>query len=92
MNVNFEPIIEDLKVIFFTETKCKICFIYVGFNCKRKKWGKKRDGNYVHSKGGRGGPTLNGKFHFEFPFCFSEAFPNIKSNIELNHFSKKSKH
>ena len=28
---------EDLKVIFLTETKCKIRFIYVGFNCKRKK-------------------------------------------------------
>ena len=24
-----------------TETKCKIRFIYVGFKCKRKKWGKK---------------------------------------------------
>ena len=30
---------EDLKVIFFTETKCKIRFIYVGVNCKRKKVG-----------------------------------------------------
>ena len=28
-------------MIFLTETKCKIRFIYVGFNCKRKKWGKK---------------------------------------------------
>ena len=28
-------------MIFLTETKCKTCFIYVGFNCKRKKWGKK---------------------------------------------------
>ena len=37
MNVNFEPIIRGLKVIFL---KCKIRFIYVGFNCKRKKWGK----------------------------------------------------
>ena len=27
--------------IFLTETKCKIRLIYVGFNCKRKKWGKK---------------------------------------------------
>ena len=61
---------EDLKVIFLTETKCKIRFIDVGFNCKRKKWGKKRDGNHVHSKGREGGPTLNGKFHFKFQFCF----------------------
>ena len=32
-------------MIFLTETKCKIRFIYVGFNCKRKKWGKKMSGN-----------------------------------------------
>ena len=36
---------DDLKWYFFTETKCKIRFIYVGFNCKRKigvkKWRKK---------------------------------------------------
>ena len=31
------------------------------------------DGNHVH-EGGEG-LTLNGKFHFEFPFCFSEPFP-----------------
>ena len=36
MNVNFEPIIRVIiKVIFLTETKCKICFIYVGVNCKK---------------------------------------------------------
>ena len=35
MNVNFEPIIRGLKVIFLRETKCKICFIYVGVNCKK---------------------------------------------------------
>ena len=35
---------EDLKVTFLTETKCKIRFIYVGFNCKRKKWDKKMSG------------------------------------------------
>ena len=28
---------DDLKVIFLTEFKCKIRFIYVGFNCKIKK-------------------------------------------------------
>ena len=38
-NVNFDPILRGLKVIFLTETKCKIRFIYVGFNCKRKKVG-----------------------------------------------------
>ena len=35
---------EDLKVTFLTETKCKIRFIYVRFNCKRKK----QDGNSCH--------------------------------------------
>ena len=39
------PLEEDLKVIFLTETKCKARFIYVRFNYKRKKWGKKMDGN-----------------------------------------------
>ena len=39
---------EDLKVIFLTETKCKIRFIYVGFNCKRKWANNKTPGNYVH--------------------------------------------
>ena len=32
---------KDIRAIFFTETKCKIRFVYVRFNCKRKKWGKK---------------------------------------------------
>ena len=32
-NVNFEPIIRVLKMIFLTGTKCKIRFIYVRFNC-----------------------------------------------------------
>ena len=40
-NVNFEPIKRSLKIDILTETKCKICFIYVGVNCKRKKWCKK---------------------------------------------------
>ena len=39
----------DLMIISFYETKCKICFIKVRFNCKsKKKWGKRMDGNYVH--------------------------------------------
>ena len=29
-------------MIFLTETKCKIRFIYVGVNCKRKKSGVKK--------------------------------------------------
>ena len=34
-------LLEDLKAIFLTETKCKIRFRYVRFDSKRKKWGKK---------------------------------------------------
>ena len=66
-HVNFEPIIRGLKMIFLTGTKCKIHFIYVGFNCKRKKWGKKCL-EIMSIKGGRGGPTPNGKIHLKFPF------------------------
>ena len=35
-NVKFEPITRGLKVIFWTEMKCKVRFIYVRFNNKRK--------------------------------------------------------
>ena len=62
-NVNFEPI--NLKVTFLTETKCKIRLIYVRLKCKRKK-----------NEGGRC-LTLNGKFHFKFPFYFSDYLPNL---------------
>ena len=51
--------------------KCKIRFIYVGFNCKRKKWGKKMSGNFAIKGGGEGGvgrlmanAILN--FHFDY--------------------------
>ena len=44
-NINFEPIIRVLKMIFLTGTKCKIRFMYVRINCKRKnrvnKWMEK---------------------------------------------------
>ena len=58
---------EDLKVIFLTETKCKIRFIYVGVNCKRKKSGVKKCLEIMSIKGG-GVPTPNGKIHLKFPF------------------------
>ena len=46
-NVNPQPIIRE-QVIFLTETKCKIRSIYVRFNCKRKKLGKKMGGQKCH--------------------------------------------
>ena len=43
-----------------------------------KKWGKKWM-EIMSIKGVRGGGGgLNGKFHFKFPFCFSEYFLNYK--------------
>ena len=32
----FDQLKEDLKVAFFNGTKCKIRFIHIRFNCKRK--------------------------------------------------------
>ena len=55
-------------MIFLTETKCKIRFIYVGFNCKRKKVGEKCL-EICAIKGG-GGRRLIAKtilnFHFDY--------------------------
>ena len=44
---------------------------------KENKWGKKCL-EIMSIKGG-GGPTLNGKFHFKFPFCFSDYLPYKQS-------------
>ena len=75
MNVNFEPIIRGLKVIFL---KCKIRFIYVVFNCKRKKWGKKMSGNFLPL---RGVWPLHGKcpsnFHFILNLFLNNSVPLI---------------
>ena len=55
-------------MIFLTETKCQIRFIYVKFNCEREKVGLKWMELIAIKGGGGGGATLNGKCHFEFPF------------------------
>ena len=47
-HINPDGIITRLENDIFYGTKCKIRFIYVGFNSKRKKWGKKMDGNLCH--------------------------------------------
>ena len=64
-------------MIFLTETKCKIRFIYVGFNCKRQKWGKKclEIMTIKGGEGGAGGLTPNGKKHLKFPFWLFAPFP-----------------
>ena len=61
-------LLENLKVIFLTETKCKIRFIYVGVICKRKKGGKKGLEIMTIKGGGALVLTPNGKNHFKFPF------------------------
>ena len=68
-------------MIFLTETKCKIRFIYVGFNCKRQKWGKKCL-EIMTIKGGAGGLTPNGKKHLKFPFLLLKHLP--KRKLRLN--------
>ena len=35
-NVNLEQIVRGLEIIFSNETKCKICFICLRFDCKSK--------------------------------------------------------
>ena len=50
--------------------KCKICFIYVGFNCNRKKWGEKcLEICAIKGGGGVGRLTTNTilNFHFDYP-------------------------
>ena len=61
--------------------KCKIRFIYVGFNCKRKKWGKKMSGNRQMANA-----ILN--FHFDFLTpslicrqCNSEKLFNLENKL-----------
>ena len=48
--------------------KCKIRFIYVGFNCKRKKWGKKMSENLCHQGGGVGRLMANAILNFHFDY------------------------
>ena len=40
----------------------------------------------ARARGGRGGPTLNGKFHFKFPFCFSD-YPSLQKCSNVFWFS-----
>ena len=62
--------LSDLKIIFFNGPKCKIRFICVGFNCKRKKVGQKNVWKFVPLRGGVGRLMANAilNFHFDF-FC-----------------------
>ena len=51
MNVNFEPIMRGLKSGVF---KCKICYMYAGFNCERRS-GVKNVWKFVLLRGEGGG-------------------------------------
>ena len=59
-------------MIFLTETKCIIRFIYVRFNYERKKWGK-RWMEKSAIRGGEGVPTPNGKSHEKFPLFWNPS-------------------
>ena len=74
-------------MIFLTETKCKIRFIYVGFNCKRKKVGWKNVWKFVPLRGG--GSTPNGKNHLKFPFWLFENVPKLGLSLCM-FYTKKS--
>ena len=60
--------------------KCKIRFIYVGFNCKRKK-GVKKCLEICAIKGW--GSTPNSKCHFKFPF-----FSNLSQSDTMRRWKR----
>ena len=67
-------------MIFLTETKCKIRFIYVGFNCKRQKRGKKcLEIMTIKGGSGAGGLTPNGKTILNFHFNY--LHPSLRKGI-----------
>ena len=69
-------------MIFLTETKCKIRFIYVGFNCKRQKWGKKcLEIMTIKGGSGAGGLTPNGKTILNFHFDYWN--PSLNENVDI---------
>ena len=68
--------------------KCKIRFIYVGFNCKRKKWGKKCLVCAIKGGGGRrlmANAILN--FHFDFPHSSLMANTILNFHFDYRHTS-----
>ena len=81
-------------MIFLTETKCKIRFTYVGFNCKGKKSGVKKGWSAI--KGG--GPNGHFKFSFFNPFLTvapiflfagTPCWTVFGNDEELNQWKKK---
>ena len=67
----------EFDQVYLSFLKCKICFIYVGFSCKRKKVGWKNVWKLVPLRGEGGGRTPNGKCHLKFPFWFFDSFPKV---------------
>ena len=68
-NVNFKSIIRVLNVIFLSDTKCKISFIKIRFNRKRKKASVNKWMGISAIKRG-GGLTLNGECHKNISIFF----------------------
>ena len=82
-------------MIFLIDTKCKIRFIYVRFNCKRKKWGKKclEIFYYLHpsliitlfSENSTTFSTGFNHCNFSFP-SRSRSFPRMEASDSLPEF------
>ena len=63
--------------------KCKICFIYVGFNCKRKKGGVKKCLEICAIKGGGGRRLMANNilnFHFDY---WNTSLSSARSALKL---------
>ena len=72
-------------MIFSTKTKCKIRFIYVGVNCKRKKWGKKcLEIKTIRREEGGGVRRLMEKtsLNFHFDYLPHPLNPAIKRKVK----------
>ena len=70
-------------MIFFTKTKCKICFINVGFNCKRKKWGKKMSGYFAIKGGGVGRLMAKTILNFHFDYLTPSLSPQLAGPVDF---------
>ena len=71
--------LRQLHIVLKTHFALICTFYFMIFECKTSAL--KHNRTMPHPQGGMGGgggvPTLNGKFHFKFPFCFSDEPPNF---------------
>ena len=84
MNVNFEPIMRGLKSGVF---KCKICYMYAGFNCERRS-GVKNVWKFVLLRGG-GARSL--KSGLVLPTQIFGLFGPPKKRVNFDKFNQRQK-